>query len=68
MDHEVHHEEPVEVKRIISGLIIGIAFAILMIGVGTGYIGFYNGLNKGVTIGNCGIEIVGEPGWFCGDY
>jgi hypothetical protein len=53
--------------RIIGSILIGIAVAIL-IGVGTGYIGFYNGLNKGVTIGNCGIEIVGEPGWFCGDY
>jgi hypothetical protein len=28
----------------------------------------YNGQNKGFTYGNCGIEVVGEPGHFCGDY
>lgn len=28
----------------------------------------YNGLNKGFTVGNFGIELVGDPGVFYGDY
>jgi hypothetical protein len=52
--------------KAVVGIVIGIAAAILIM-IGTGYVGFYNGLNKGVTIGSCGIEIVGEPGWFCGE-
>lgn len=28
----------------------------------------YNGVNKGITVVNCGVEIVGTPGFFCGDY
>jgi hypothetical protein len=34
----------------------------------TGYVQVYNGLNKGVVVGNCGLEVVGHPGFFCGDY
>jgi hypothetical protein len=49
--------------------IIGIVVALAIgVGVETGEIGFYNGLNKGVTVGNCGFEVVGEPGPFCGNY
>jgi hypothetical protein len=28
-------------------------------------IGTYDGLNKGVFVGHCGLEVVGEPGFFC---
>lgn len=31
-------------------------------------VSFYNGLNKGITVGSCGFEVVGTPGPFCGDY
>jgi hypothetical protein len=30
--------------------------------------GVYNGLNKGVYVGNCGVEVWGRPGIFCGNY
>jgi hypothetical protein len=42
-------------------VVVGIGFAV-------GLVGVYDGLNKGVTVGDCGVELVGEPGWFCGDY
>lgn len=32
------------------------------------YIGFYNGLNKGVYFLNCGFEFTGEFGLFCGSF
>lgn len=25
----------------------------------------YNGTNKGITVGSCGYEIIGIPGFFC---
>jgi hypothetical protein len=42
-------------------VVVGVGFAV-------GLVGVYDGLNKGVTVGDCGVELVGEPGWFCGDY
>ena len=54
-------------KRQLTAVVAG---AILMAGVAlaqTGAVGFYNGLNKGVTVGGCAFEIVGDFGPFCGD-
>ena len=47
--------------------ILILAAIVTAIGFGTGTVGTYNGLNKGVTVGGCGFEIVGEFGPFCGD-
>jgi hypothetical protein len=61
-------------KRWIASAFAG---AVLIVGGGlvqTGTVGFYSGLNKGMTwMGHastgeavgCGFEIVGEPGFFC---
>lgn len=38
----------------------------LSLGLATGYVGTYNGLNKGVYVGPCGVEVYGSPGAFCG--
>lgn len=46
-------------------LVLAIALAL---GLATHTIGFYNGLNKGITVGGCGFELVGQPGPFCGDF
>jgi len=27
-------------------------------------VGVYDGLNKGITVGDYGVELVGEPGFF----
>ena len=32
--------------------------------VSSGAVGVYDGLNKGVTVGDYGLELVGEPGFF----
>ncbi len=32
------------------------------------YTSVYNGTNKGITVGSCGIELIGHPGLFCGNY
>jgi hypothetical protein len=58
---------PVQVNKF-AAVLVGTLILVVGVLIGTGYIGFYNGLNKGITVGNCGIEVVGEPGWFCGDY
>lgn len=31
----------------------------------SGYVGTYDGVNKGVYVGSCGVEIVGTPGPYC---
>jgi hypothetical protein len=38
----------------------------LLLGAGCGarYVHTYNGLNKGITVGSYGYEIVGHPGMF----
>lgn len=45
---------------ILAAFVIG---TVAMFATGTAKV--YNGLNKGVVVGNCGVEIVGEPGPFC---
>lgn len=53
---------------------IAIAIVVLEVLVGIAilhyhpYFGIYNGLNKGIVVGNCGLEVWGHPGFFCGDY
>jgi hypothetical protein len=44
------------------------ALAVVLATVLALHIHVYNGLNKGFTYGKCGIELVGEPGHFCGDF
>lgn len=44
---------------------LAVSALLLALFVGT-QVRVYDGLNKGVTIGDCGIEIVGDPGPFCG--
>lgn len=44
-------------------ILLIIAFLLL-----THSVGVYNGLNKGIYILNCGLEVVGNPGFFCGNY
>ena len=49
--------------RLIIALVI-LAFAILY-AFQVGFIGTYDGLNKGFFIGPCDVEIVGVPGIVC---
>lgn len=43
----------------------GVLAAVLTGLVASNAAGIYDGANKGVFVGNCGIEFVGEPGFFC---
>jgi hypothetical protein len=47
-----------------------VVLVVVVVGIGyaVGLVGVYDGLNKGVTVGDCGLELVGEPGPFCGNY
>jgi hypothetical protein len=56
----------------VSGGVMAVWAAILVtvvvaVGFAVGLAGVYDGLNKGVTVGDCGLELVGEPGPFCGN-
>jgi hypothetical protein len=53
------------VKRAALALLLALC-ALVALGVATGEVGYYNGVNKGVYVHRCGLEIVGQPGFFCG--
>lgn len=46
-------------KRILVAIAVLAAF---VVGHNTNV---YNGTNKGITVGSCGIELIGHPGLFC---
>jgi hypothetical protein len=46
-------------KRVLVGLAL---ISMFLLGHNTN---IYNGTNKGITIGSCGYEFVGVPGFFC---
>lgn len=50
-----------------SILTFTLVLGLLALGLGlwSHKVGFYSGLNKGVYVFDCGVEIVGEPGFFC---
>jgi hypothetical protein len=59
-------------RAAVSGGVMAVWAAILVtvvvaVGFAVGLAGVYDGLNKGVTVGDCGLELVGEPGPFCGN-
>ena len=54
-------------KRRLTAIVVGVILTSGAVLVQTGAVGFYNGLNKGVTVGGCAFEIVGDFGPFCGD-
>ena len=54
-------------KRWIVGAAAGLVLATGGVLVHTNTVGVYNGLNKGVFVGDYGLEFVGEPGFFHDD-
>jgi len=52
-------------RRLTAYLATGaLSVTLAVVLVSSGAVGVYNGLNKGVTVGDYGLELVGEPGFF----
>lgn len=49
-------------KKVCIVVVSGLVFFGLVSG---NVVGAYDGQNKGVFVGDCGLEVVGEPGFFC---
>ena len=69
-DEERNYQAKATIVRWILTCVIICILALIIVWFLYSYrlIGFYGGENAGVFIGNCGFELKGSFGFFCGNY